>query len=159
MDAKEIEVSDDHILLSEIMEKHGYSVKQLASWSGRASQTIYKYMAGEATIPSVIWRALYERSLDPKIIRLITGTLPVIVVPMVPGVHKTDASKMACLIKARKIQLQCEEIALDIIADGVKDQHDRDQVEKYKDVFPESVIAGYQLFQAVTGGYEPPKKD
>ena len=51
-----IDVSDDNIFLQLLCEKHNISPKQLASWTGRATSTVYKYLAGEIAIPSVIWR-------------------------------------------------------------------------------------------------------
>lgn len=148
------QVSDDHIMLSAILDRHRYTAKQLAAWTGRAQSTIYKYLSGELTIPSIIWRALYDRSLDCEIITLLTGTLPVVVVPLLPGEKKTSASRMRCLIKTRKAQLECEELVLSILENGEGDGEDETMIRRYRKIYPESVIAGHQLYQAITGGYE-----
>lgn len=75
-------MSDDHILLIKVLERHDITVKQLSTWTGYAGITIYKYRDGSKTIPSIIWRVLYKQTRDPRIIELLTGDLPIIVTPL-----------------------------------------------------------------------------
>ena len=77
-----IEVSDDHLLLTDVLDDHGITVKRLAMDSGRGASTVYKYCSGEATIPSVIWRVLYRLTKDPRVIKLVTGDVGCMVVPV-----------------------------------------------------------------------------
>ena len=156
---EDIEVSADHILLASVMDKREISAKQVAVWTGRGTSTIYKYLSGEATIPSIVWRALYERTQDPQIITLLTGQMPVYVVPLTTISAKADSVMMAHIIKTRKAQLKCEELVLDILKDDKIDQSDAAVIENYKKIFPESIILQQQLNNAITGGYTPLKNE
>ena len=155
MNSEDINVSDDHLLMQEVMERHGIEAKEMAIWTGIARSTIYKYMIGAATIPSVIWRVLFERTLDPAVAKLITGGLPFILVPLFKKPQPAcDAATLCSIVKVRKTQLACESLVLDIIGDGKIDDADARLIEEYKKIFPESVMQQAAVFQAVTHGYK-----
>ncbi len=149
-----IDVSDDHILLQQVIEDHGIPAKQLAILTGRAASTVYKYLAGGLSIPSVVWRQLYQKTQDPRIAQLITGDVMVAIVPLAAGTMKVDAATLGKLIEARKKQIECEGYVLRILEDGKIDESDRAVVQKYKKGFLEMVISQSQIFQAITGQYD-----
>jgi len=154
MSEKDREVSDDNILLQRVIEDHGIPAKQLAMLTGRAASTVYKYLAGGLAIPSIVWRQLYQKTQDPRIVQLITGDVMVAIVPLSPGVMKIDAATLGKLIEARKKQLECEGYVLRILEDGKVDESDRQVVRKYKKGFMEMVVSQSQIFQAITGQYD-----
>ena len=158
MTAKDlIEVSDDHLLLQAVCESHNVTAKRLAMLSGRAASTIYKYMCGEATIPSVLWRALYAATKDERIVNLITGEVPVAVVELPTEAVRLDAATVKSLIECRRRALACEQAILEIIADGKVDADDRVAVERYNTEFPRLISSLYQTFMAINGRYEKTK--
>jgi len=128
------ELSDDNLTLSQALEDAGMTVKQLASLTGRSGSQIYRYLSGEATIPSVIWRTVYGRTRDLRILQLITGDISVISVPV------ETCGDLKCsletLIKMRRSQIGVEQEILDIFADGRVDDSDRRSIERFKKEFP-----------------------
>lgn len=152
---EDINMSDDHLLLQEVMERHQVTIKQLALWTGLAASTLYKYQAGDATIPTVIWRCLFERTLDPAIAKLITGVLPFIMVPLFNrGLPKINEATIETMIKTRKCQLECEKLVLAIISDKRIDESDQMAIRRYKEVFGESIMLQAAMYQAITHEYK-----
>ena len=147
---KDIDVSDDNIVLQELLEKYSFSPKQLAAWTGRAASTIYKYLSGELTIPVFIWRNLYERTLDVNICLLITGIVPTVIAPIVTAGKPTDSATLAKLIEARQAEISCERYILKILSDGKIDGADIKSVEDYRRAYPEMVKNHAQIFRAIT---------
>ena len=148
------EMSDDHLLLTDILEEHTITVRQLALSIGRAAQTVYRYCSGESTIPSVVWRVLYEQTGDIRILKLITGSTNCVVVPLPDSPIRLDKPTIQHLHGERLIQLSCEECVLNILTDGVIDHKDRVAVEKYNRAFPELIESLYQTHQAINREYE-----
>ena len=67
-------MESEHILVQEILKKHGVSVSQLADKVGMADSTLYEYTGGrKKNIPLSIWRALYALTEDVRIPDLIVG--------------------------------------------------------------------------------------
>ncbi len=61
-------------LLREITGDGGpLTPKRLAALTDRDLSTIYRYLNGEKTIPSIVLRAAFEDTLDPRIVQLISG--------------------------------------------------------------------------------------
>jgi hypothetical protein len=129
--ARDIDVSDDYLLLSQVCEEREIPARWIALKVGRSIAQVYKYLAGEATIPSVVWRAVYERTLDGRVLRLVTGEAPVIVAPLPKGPADLPAD-LGSLIVIRKRQLACEEELLNILADNRVDGRDRAAIERYR---------------------------
>jgi hypothetical protein len=129
--AGDIDVSDDSLLLSQVMDEHELTARWLATRVGRSIAQVYKYLAGEATIPSVVWRAVYERTADLRVLRLFVGEAPVIVAPLPEG-RRDLPGDLGSLIVIRKRQLACEEELLNILADGRVDANDRAAIERYR---------------------------
>jgi len=156
MYTKGYDVSDDNIKLQELLEKHDLNVKQLSMWTGRAASTIYKYLSGELTIPSIIWRAIFSRTLDTDVAMLITGEVPCIIAPLVSAGTKAklDAATLGEIIKVRQSQIDCEKYILKILADGKVDESDTAAIDKYKSTFGEMLKSQSQVFQAITGRFE-----
>lgn len=148
------EVSDDHIKLAEIMDAYGINVKRLSQKTGRACSTLYKYLAGEATIPSIVWRALFEMTKDSRIVSLITGEVPVMMVPLYAGNLRVDKATLEHLLEVRKKQIECEQYVLKILADGRVDSSDKAAVKKYRERFPAMISSQSQVYQAITGEYK-----
>jgi hypothetical protein len=151
---RDIEVSDDHILLSDILTEQEISVKRLAMLTGRAAPTIYKYCSGEATIPSIIWRSLYKLTGDARITELLTGDVPVMVVPLKPLEGKIDRVTWDHLLKIRHEAIEFERGILAILADHEIDCRDKAAISKLKKEFPAMIRSLSQLFQAITGTYD-----
>ena len=156
-DKDKIDVSDDNIFLQLLIEKHNISPKQLASWTGRATSTVYKYLSGEIAIPSVIFRCLFERTLDITILNIIIGTIPCIVAPLTCATIPPDAATLTKLIDDRLKQIKCEQYALQILKDGKVDQSDAAAIAHYKDAFSEMVSTEAQIYQAILHEYSKVK--
>lgn len=148
-----IDVSDDNILLQQVTQDHEVTAKQLAMLTGRAVSTVYKYLAGGSSIPSVVWRQLYRKTQDSRITRLVTGDVAVAIVPMIP-VGKIDAPTLRRLVDNRKAQIKCEECVLTILADGRIDEQDARAVGEYKKTFDDMITSQHQIFYAVTGQFK-----
>jgi hypothetical protein len=153
METKDIEVSDDYIFLQLLLEKHGIEAKQLAGWIGRATSTIYKYLSGELTIPSVIWRSIFDHTLDIAVFTVIRGNIPCIIAPLIKAMVGPDAATLGKLIDMRQKQLTCEQYILKILQDGKIDQSDTAAIANYKNAFPEMISVQAQLHQAILHEY------
>ena len=157
LDKDDINVSDDQILLTEIMEEHAIPVKRLAAESGRAASTVYKYCSGEKIIPSIIWRTLYRLTNDARIPRLLTGGVPTVVVPVLAGPLKINRPTIRLLLQQRQKALLVEQTVLNILDDGIVDHHDHDKIKKYNRDFPDLVQSLYQVHEAINREYEKSK--
>ncbi len=151
-DDRDIEVSDDHILLSNILADHEVTVKQVAMLTGRAMSTIYKYCSGESTIPSVVWRVLYKLTRDERITGLITGDVPVMMVALAKT-GKGTAADLGRMIEARQEEIDFEKRVLKILADGEVNEKDRADIAKLKTEFPKMITSLSRIFQAITDKY------
>jgi len=154
MDKESIEVSDDNIFLQQLLDKHNICAKQLALWSGRAASTVYKYLSGELTIPTVVWRSIFERTLDISILKLFTGEISCIFAPLVKIAAKPDATTMSHLLKMRQKQIKCEKYILQILDDGKIDKSDVHAIANYKLAFPDMISTQAQIYQAITNEFE-----
>jgi hypothetical protein len=76
----ERDMNDDHLLLDRILEDHGITVKQLCLSTLRSSACVYRYLSGEATIPIIVWRVLYDKTEDIRILILVAGDRKVLAV-------------------------------------------------------------------------------
>ncbi len=152
-DWEDRDMNDDHILLQSLLARHDIPIKQLAMWTGYATPTVYKYQDGAKTIPSIIWRVLYKRTRDPRIMELMTGDLPVIVTALTEGKAGTAAT-LETLIEARSQQLDWERGILRILADGRIDRLDRRQVAQIRQRFPKMLSTLVQLQQTITRQYD-----
>ena len=149
-----IEVSDDHLLLTDILEERSITVKQLSLATGRGAATAYKYCAGEATIPSVIWRVLFSLTEDQRILRLITGERPCVAVALNAGPIRLDKPTIENLLTVRQHQLDSERCILEIIADGRVDEQDRKVIERYRRIFHETIGSAYQVYEAINRQFQ-----
>ena len=147
------DMSDDHILLIKLLERHDITVKQLSTWTGYAAVTIYKYRDGTKTIPSIIWRVLYKHTGDHRIVELMIGDVPVIVTPL-PAGNGDTAATLSTLIESRSQQLDWERVILDILRDGRIDALDCRQIVQIKDRFPRMLSTLVQLQQTITRQYD-----
>lgn len=150
MDKEQIEVSDDNIFLQELIGKHSLSPKQIAGWIGRGVSTVYKYLSGELTIPSVVWRSIFDHTLDPTVFTIIRGDIPCVIAPTISIKPAADAATIKHLIGMRRAQLQCEKYILDILADNAIDKSDVTAISNYKLAFQDSIAAQIQLHRAIT---------
>lgn len=150
---KDIDVSDDNIFLQQVMEKHGITVKQLAMFTGRAAPTIYKYLSGDLTIPSIVWRSIFERTADVTIFNLFIGSIPCSIAPLVPLKAGPNKATLASLLTMRKKQIAVEGYVLRILADGEIDESDNIAIANYRLAFPDMVSAQTQIFQAIIAAH------
>jgi len=76
--------SYDAELLRTLIAEDRMTVKALAMKSGRDDKTVYAYIAGIRTVPSIVLRAAFELTRDPRIVALI-----------LPGLHILTPDEMA----------------------------------------------------------------
>lgn len=148
------DMSDDFILLQQVIEEHGITVNSLANRTGFAASTVYRFLAGGATIPSVVWRVLYEQTGDVRILKLITGSTNCVVVPLPDSPIRLDKPTIEHLHAERQKQIDCERCVLTIIADNIIDHKDRPTIEEYNLAFPRMIQSLYQTHQSINAEYE-----
>ena len=72
-------VGYDAQLLSQIIDdERAFTRKRLCELVDKDTSTISRYLCGEATIPLSVFRAVFELTGDLRILRLLTGTVPVV---------------------------------------------------------------------------------
>ena len=147
------DMSDDHILLSRVMDNHNINVKQLAAATGYGASTLYRFLAGGATIPSIVWRTLFKSTGDARICALVTGDVPVMTVSLLTNGRKLDGVMLKDLIETRQSEIEFEKRVLNIIADGRIDRLDRKDIAELKKVFPNMISSLAKIYQAITGDY------
>ena len=152
-------MSDDHILLHRVMEDHGITATQLSFGVGRAVSTVYCYISGSkggapVTIPSIVWRWLYGKTRDARIVKLVTGDVPVITVPLITKAAKVDKATLMGMLDAREKSLEFERRMIHVLKDGKIDQLDRSDIAALKKDFPAMITALAELYQAVTNEYD-----
>jgi hypothetical protein len=150
---KDIDVSDDYLTLSEVLDSAALSPKWLAAAVGRSLKTVYRYLSGEATIPSVVWRVLYDKTRDTRITAMITGAVPVVVVDLLDN-EPDGIPALAELVRMRGRQIEAEKEMLDILADGIVDDHDRDSLRRLRTAYREMIRTQSQVFYAIEHQYE-----
>ncbi|MDH4203796.1 MAG: hypothetical protein OEV87_13020, partial [Phycisphaerae bacterium] len=143
----------DCLVLSEVLEAHGLSPKWLKVATGRSLSQVYRYLSGEATIPSLVWRALYAKTRDGRIIDVFVGEIPSVLVDLT-CMPCRQAPSINDLVKARKKQIACEQEMLDILADGKVDRHDAKCVERLEREFSEMIRTQSQIYYAIKRAYE-----
>jgi len=147
-----IDMSDDYLLLDAVLEDNpAITVKRLAVETGLGTSTLYRYRIGGATIPSIVWRALWRLTGDERILGLITGGTPTIVVRLTGGDCGPDEATIKRLLEMRQRQIACEQAIIEIIKDEKIDSDDRKMIDVYKQDFPEMIESQYQIYQAITG--------
>lgn len=67
----------DARVLQQLIDERAFTVEALAYRSGYDDKTIYRYLAGERTLPSMVLRAAFELTGDGRIMGLITGAVAV----------------------------------------------------------------------------------
>lgn len=147
-------MSDDHLLLQDICEEQSITAKQLASRCGRAICSVYRYLSGEATIPTLIWRTVYGISRDVRIVKLMTGEVPVMVAQVAEEMARIDKPAVRHLLAMRKKQIAFEAEAINITADGIIDKKDRHAVARYRKVFPEMMELQFQIYKGICDNYD-----
>ena len=149
MEKDKIEVSDDNIFLQTLLEKHGISPKQIAGWTGRGVSTIYKYLSGELTIPSVVWRAIFDHTLDPTVFAIVRGDIPCVVTPLV-SITCPQGASLKRLLEMRKKQLSLENYMLQILENGKIDVSDVTAIANFKLAFNDAIEAQEGIYRAIT---------
>jgi transcriptional regulator with XRE-family HTH domain len=155
-------MEDEHILAQEILKKHNVSVSQLAEKANMADSTLYEYTGGRRkNMPLSVWRALYELTEDVRIPELIIGAVESFVIPMPKrGIDDCPQDTLLKLIQKRRKDLECEMAILDILADGKINSDDWKAIEQYRDVYPDAVKLGAQIYHTIMRQYEEAvKKD
>lgn len=71
----------DAELLREITDEHpALPVKRLAALANRDKSTVYRYLDGQKTIPCDVLRAAFEATFDQRLLRLVSGRVPMVFV-------------------------------------------------------------------------------
>jgi hypothetical protein len=154
---QDIQMSDDHLTLSAVCEEHDAGPKWLASATGRSLAQVYRYLSGEATIPSLIWRVLYGRTRDLRIVQLMTGDVPVVFVDVDDNrsdYERHDAPTLKQLVRCRRRHLECEENILDMLADGRIDRKDAAAFAAYQRNHPAAMQTAHKLYLQIKDEYE-----
>lgn len=153
----DIQVSDDHLLLSAICDEHGLTAKWLAMKVGLHQSSVYRYLSGEATIPSVVWRELFAKTRDLRIVKLMVGEVPLEVIPLdrVDG----DAVGYADWLEQRKVELDVERELLAIFADGTVDANDATAIEAYELHFNRSIATQVNLRHRILAEYKKARSE
>jgi len=151
---EDVDMSDDYLVLQQVMDEYDITVKRLCQETGRAEPTVYRYRTGEATAPMFLWRVLYRLTGDQRILKLIMGEEPFQVVPLYDSDPAVDAATLEQLLKMRQEQINCERAALAILADGEVDHKDRPEIEKYRREFPKLIQTQCQIHWAILDRYE-----
>lgn len=68
----------DARLLQQLIDERALTVEALAQRSGYDDKTIYRYLAGERTCPSMVLRAAFELTRDLRVLALVTGGVPLV---------------------------------------------------------------------------------
>lgn len=133
----------DSTLLSEIAQQHPtFSVKALAFRSGRDISTIYRYLAGEKTIPSDVLRSAFELTLDIRLVGLIAGGVPLKIEALTPpepgaasGIHPLPAvaEMLPRACESAKKAVAGVEYISKIVADGRVAKSDAADIEKFRE--------------------------
>jgi hypothetical protein len=154
MDAnKDIDVSDDYLVLQQVMDEYEITVKRLCNETGRAEPTVYRYRTGEATVPMFVWRTLWRLTGDQRVIKLIMGDEPFQVVPLPSHEMAVDITTIEELLKCRAEQINCERAVLAILADGEIDANDRPEIEKYQLDFAKMLQTQCQIHWSILNRY------
>lgn len=151
---EDADMSDDYLVLQQVMDDHDITVKRLCNETGRAEPTVYRYRTGEATVPMFVWRTMYRLTGDQRILKLILGEEPFQVVPLYGGDVNVDTATLEQLLKMRQEQINCERAALSILADGEINSHDRPEIEKYRREFPRLIQTQCQIHWAILDRFE-----
>lgn len=150
LEMRDIDVSDDNVLLDQVMSSHGVTVTQLALESGRSASTIYKYLSGDMTTPTIIWRSIYRLTGDHRIVELLLGSTDFVFVPIEPEVNKLDPHD---LLMMRKEQLNFEQAVVEILLDGDPGKREMAKLEEINKVFPRMVACAAGIREAINREY------
>lgn len=63
-------------LLGDVLDTHQLSPKAAAQIVNRDRSTVSRYLSGEKTIPVDVFRSLFERTRDMRLLGLISGAIP-----------------------------------------------------------------------------------
>ena len=69
----------DAALIQRLIDEQKITVAALANRSGFDDKTIYGYLVGRCTLPSLVLRAAFELTQDFRLVGLVTGIIPLIV--------------------------------------------------------------------------------
>jgi len=152
-DRETIDMSDDYMLLRELLDDVNHplvTIGRLALETGLGTSTLYRYAAGGATIPSIVWRALWRLTGDHRITELITAGSEAMVVKLPSVDFVADEAGVRQMLEVRETQIACERAILEIIKDGKIDSDDRNMIAVYKKDFPAMIEAQWQIYKAIT---------
>jgi len=149
-------MEDEHLFVQELLRRHNLSISAVAQAAGMADSTLYEYTGGRRkNIPMRVWRALFELTQDVRIVELLTGHVEVFVVPVPkPEPEDVTAETLKRLIQKRRMDIECEQAILDILADGRIDQADREAIEQYRQAHPDAIRLDAQIYYTIMHHYE-----
>lgn len=131
----------DATLLSDVIAAHGLTVTALANRSGYDATSIYRYLSGERTVPSTVLRALFELTLDMRIVGLIAGVIPVQLIVLRQGESQPAPKHVRIppvnqLVDETNVAMKATADAFayiaKILADERVDQSDSTAIENFK---------------------------
>lgn len=127
--------------LRDVIEDRNVSVKALAFKLGVNKSTIYKYLAGDITLPSIVVRTVFEMTYDKRLVELITGPIPVVVQLMELAAAPDQASPFPIppvdqLLREAASAVESAARSLphmgDILKDGKIDRADRVPIDRFR---------------------------
>lgn len=141
---QDTDMSSDYEILMAVMDDHNITEKQLTLWTGLSRASINRYKLGLQTVPSIVWRVLYGRTHDVRVLQLLTGLDEVLVIR--PKAYCDLKLGIKTLLEMRQQELAVEQAALDILADGRIDCQDHEAINRYKMAFPKMIGTATQLY-------------
>jgi len=154
---QDYDMSDDNILLINIIEDYGIAVKQLAMASGYSRESVYKFLDGSRTIPSIIWRVVFKKTKDARIIELITDNDKLIAIDAEQGRCMLDQPlKEIAEIVTRDAKIV--ETVARIVADGRIDIDDRAEIENLNKLIPAMACKLYEIKERINSELKQGRK-
>lgn len=161
----------DADVLKAVMDQHGITVLALAHRSGFDDKTIYRYLIGERTCPSMVLRAAYELTGDFRLVTLVLGARPLILdmrgeacksgEPSTPTPTRTPpplppiSELMPTAVRSVKNVADSLDYIAKIVSDGVIDASDA----VAKDKFNEHASAAINDLSRLMAAMQPTKME
>ena len=147
-------IGNEYMVLDQVMFDHQITIKQLEAWTGYDDKHLYQCRCGGRLISPHVWRVLYAKTQDPRIPKIITGDLPVMIVHLNDKSIRLDAATLKDLLQVRREQLQFESEILSALEDGRIDAKDRAAITKLGELFPAMIQSISQVYAAVMAEYQ-----
>lgn len=128
-------VPRDAEVVRTVIDDRNVTVKAIASRIGCDDSTVYRYLAGERTMPSIVIRTVFELTGDKRLIEIVCGPVMVdSIVPASPAPHlRIPPVDQLLEDSARIVQsaADCLPYMGKILRDNRVDESDRNAIAKF----------------------------